>query len=871
MNTSDIQQRILGIFAEPSEFDEAFGRVVVWYDAPGEFEDLLPELDLPGVEVLVERPDELFELKRTLNGDLSGRRVLLYRKRARGEVKGDWLADVMLYSQSFEANRAALVRSDINAADGAAMTGVIERYLPFLSKKANIKRIRELRGSYRTPDELHLAVMALSLGRDVEPRRERVFARYLERCRAEGTEAPAAALKASGCWEVFCAWAGLYTGFEGDPADGEAFARHVLLSAFAATAAPRALERLGGFAEAPARRQNCRSLVLAWYGSPHRDGLREACREVERACGVPAALEPCTLDELAGMDVFPCVGEAVLCRLMERDCADAREGGEAVRVARDRRERMWHEDFRGYFDAVERYAEMQAFRRGHAEGFSGADARAVWEGYTGSYCAMDTLYRRFCTARQAAAKTPVEGLDEGLAALAGRAEALYKRWFLPALDEAWIAAAGDDLREAGYVRDTLVPRQMDFFMTEASRFKDGKRRLVVVVSDALRYEVALEVAERVEQRTKGTCERASMQAVFPTETAFGMAALLPHRSYRVEAAPDDRGVVVTVDGRPVATTAQREEALRAAVPQARALRYDEVADLGVRDLRELVGAAGVVFVYHNAVDAVGDEPASERRVFDACADAVEELSSLVERLAGALRKDDEVVVTADHGFLYTARPLDETEGVGVDAVEGQVVHADRRCVLARAGAQAPCLVEVAMANNGAADLVGFAPRAAVRLRRPGAGQNYAHGGASLQELCVPLLRFRKPGGSDAAEAEPPALEVVGEGRTVTSPYFGVTFLQCEPVGGKVVPGFYELTMEDAAGSPVGGPARFKADLADADRQARTISVHVELSAPEAGWDSGAVYHLVVRDAETHREVLREPYRIQIAIADDFGW
>ena len=185
MNTTDIQQRILERFAEPSEFEGRFGRIVVWYDAPGEFEDVLPELDLsslePPVELVVERPNELFELKRLLNGNLAGRRILLYRKRRRGEIKGDWLADVMVYAEAFEANRAALVQADINAADTSDVAMAVEEYLPFLSKKANLKRIKELRTSYRSAEELHLAVMACALGKGVAPERVPVIARYLER------------------------------------------------------------------------------------------------------------------------------------------------------------------------------------------------------------------------------------------------------------------------------------------------------------------------------------------------------------------------------------------------------------------------------------------------------------------------------------------------------------------------------------------------------------------------------------------------------------------------------------------------------------------------------------------------------------------
>lgn len=880
MNTTDIQQRILERFAEPSEFEGRFGRIVVWYDAPGEFEDVLPELDLsslePPVELVVERPNELFELKRLLNGNLAGRRILLYRKRRRGEIKGDWLADVIVYAEAFEANRAALVQADINAADTSDVALAVEEYLPFLSKKANLKRIKELRTSYRSAEELHLAVMACALGKGVAPERVPVIARYLERCWAEGAGGPEADLAKAGCWDAFAALLRGTLDYSGDASDAEALVRHVLLTAFVASAGAAKLGGLAGasYTTAGSCPQMCQRLVLAWYRDGDRAGLYDACRAVERVCNIPAALEHCTLAELASMDVLPCVNERVLHLLMTRGEGDAASGEEALAAARQRKGLMWYEPFARYFEAVDCSVQMRAFRRAHEDGFHRADVREVWEGYTGSWCAMDTLYRRFCTARlHAATESPVEVLDDDLRTLAAAVERLYKGWFVPALDEAWLSVAGDDLREAGYARDHRIARQIDFFMTEGSKFKDGKHRLVVVVSDALRYEVALELAERIEQRTKGTCERASMQAVFPSVTSFGMAALLPHRQVQIGLAPDGGGLEVLVDGMPTRTTGQRQEVLRAAVPTGRALRYDEVADMGKAQLKALLDEAGVVYIYHNAIDATGDKPESEKRVFDACADAVGELSSLVERLAGVLRMKDEIVVTADHGFLYTYEPLEPAETVGMGVVEGEPVCAGRHHAVARSGATSDVLVGVALAYAGAEGLAGFAPRATVRLSQPGAGQNYVHGGVSLQELCVPLLRYRKPAGSEALEAATPGLEVVGSLRTITSSFFSVRLLQVEPVGGKVVPGAYEAMMVDEAGTPVSAPVPVAADLADADRAARQITVRLTLGAPPGGsWDSTAAYHLVVRDAATGREVLREPYRIQIAFAeDDFGF
>lgn len=877
MNMTDIKRRIRDRFAQPSKFEEGFGHVVVWYDPTGEFEDLLSELDLsdlePPVELVVEQPDRLFELKCLLNGDLAGRRILLYYRHSRRQIEGDWLADVTTYAEPFEADRAALVMDEMGAADTREMAQAVEEYLPFLSKKTNMRRTKELRGSYVAPEQLHLAVMAVALGKGVAAEPTQVLARYLERCQVEGAaDAAVADLEKAGCWERFASLVGAMTRYTGDAADGEALLRHVLLTAFVSSAGAIRLSGLTGYADTDAARQACQSAVLWWYGNGDREALLQACRAAERDCGVQAALEGCSLAELASMDVMPCVNETILHALMTREDGDAAGDG-ALEVLRQRSGFMWHEPYSTYFDAAERFAQMQAFYRAHEGGFRASSARSIWDGYTGDWCAMDTLYRRFCVARlRAVTEGGFEELEDDLRALAGRAEWLYKGWFVPTLDEAWVEVAGESLREAGYVRDQQIPRQFEFFMTEGSKFTDGSRRLVVIVSDALRYEVAMELAERIEQRTKGSCERASMQSCFPSVTSFGMAALLPHRTMQVSTGGGGE-LDVLVDGMPTRDTSQRERALQARVPTARALRYDEVADMGKGDLKALLDEAGVLFVYHNAIDAIGDKPETERRVFDACADAVSELASLVERLAGILRRSDEIIVTADHGFLYTYEPIDTTETVGIYAVEGDVSCSSRRYAIAYKPATSRELLEVAMPYGGAEGLVGFSPRAGIRLRQPGAGQNYVHGGASLQEICVPLIRYRKPAGSEAQLAAVPQMQVVSFAPTITSSMFTVTLLQSEPVGGKVVPGSYELVVLDEQGAPVSAPVAIAADREDAEPAARQFKAHVTLLSPPGGsWDSSAVYRLVLRDAGTGVEALSEPCRIQIAfVADDFGW
>lgn len=74
---------------------------------------------------------------------------------------------------------------------------------------------------------------------------------------------------------------------------------------------------------------------------------------------------------------------------------------------------------------------------------------------------------------------------------------------------------------------TNLPLQTDFF---ACNVKNNSGRTVVIVSDALRYEVAKTLLDKLSFDEKCNAGISAMQGVLPSYTALGMATLLPHKT-----------------------------------------------------------------------------------------------------------------------------------------------------------------------------------------------------------------------------------------------------------------------------------------------------------------------------------------------------
>lgn len=865
MNPADITKELSKLF---DAMDEK-GGIVVWHDPDAEFAELAEEIELPGVEVMAERENEMFLLKRALNEDLTGRRILLYRPRAR-RLEGDWLADVEVRSQQFSADYVSIQLRELGAPDTREMRDALRERHAALSKKRTFEKLRRLREAYASPRQLDLSLMAIALDA-TKATPVAVTQRFLELSQTDDTDAPLDKLEKYGVRDAFLEALAAWTGFSlKDPALA---VDHVLLSALSRAGLGGALKDLGGRMSSQ-HAAFCHEVFDAWLSVGDVETLREACEDVERRANLAERLSPAeaaTLQELSLADVFPCVDAVILGRLLSA-AGTPDHAKEAIEMANRRRGLAWYADFGCYYRGVIAIARMRIFNRSHAEGLGALPAERVWSAYTSEWHAFDRWYRELHTALSEAIMDGRYELDEALRHACEGIEPLYKNWFLAEVNGRWVNASAAELAEQGYASG--IARQPDFYMDKVDSIAQGKKRAWVVVSDALRYEVAAELAERLESETKGTCDLDSLQAMLPSVTKCGMAALLPHGTLALERAGEGAGcgLKVLVDGAEVPTCAARQQAIRRSHPTGVAVQYETlVGEMGHAERLKLVGDASVVYVYHNVIDALGDKPGTERKVFQGCRDAINELVTLVKVIVKDFRASD-VIITADHGFLYTGEPLGEPEHASIDDVTGQVIEYGRRYVVADESAASEFLVPARLA--GTQDMRGLFPRECVRIRKAGGGENYVHGGISLEEMCVPVLHFRnhRKGSASYEEAEGARIEAVLKSNTVTNSIFNLDFFQTQPVGGKVVAAEYDVYVADAQGSPVTDKARVVANMTSPSPQERTVRAKFCL---RTGFSptSGAAYPLVAENAQTGETTQLANLQIQIAFAptEDFGW
>lgn len=850
----------------------------------------------------------LFAVKRLVAREDAGNDILLYRKQGRGALEGDWLADVELYAEHFQADYLSLLADELGASNADAVRGSLASFKAFFNAKDRMNRFRSCMPAPACEADIELGIVAALLGgaHESDASGNFVVRSYLMRLRSDGPEQAAAPFAKYGALDALAWVLKRTTGFEeplGERDTYEKLASHVLLTAASREMPEGSLAGYERFVSA-SHAQFCLNVVREWdgCGAVRAADLFETCSMVEQACGLRSHFVSLPLDALADCDVFPCVNEVILGSLLTSFSEGSDRVAEARQVLACRKDLAWYKRVACYYDVLEAVADMHDFKRAHASGFHIAQPQEVWSAYEQDWWRMDASYRALCVAARrcqtgdvAFADTARAALEEPVRAVLSWADGLYANWFLDGANACWTNAAASQWEASGYVEG--VPRQRRFFWETLPGCSGQAKCTVVIISDALRYEVAHELAERLECERGGMVKAASMQGEFPSITEFGMAALLPQRSLSFSF---EDGAVFA-DGLPTASTAQRERVLQAVRPKARALRAEDYLALSSDERKSLVKDASLVYLYHNRIDAVGETVATESDVFDACEDAVEQLCSLAKRICADV-SGCRVVITADHGFLFTRDELAECDRLGkADLPENPVAVGKRHLVVladadAGAGADstggnpdvaacpapeaAPDLadslfVEMNMDDIGGGSYTGLAPRGNVRLKRSGGTHRYVHGGLSLQELCVPVVTFwrTRTGSKDFVDTQNAELSVLtGTTHRITNTLFSVDLMQEQAAVGKVLPCEYELVFTDAAGNPVSDVARVHADKRSENPQERVIKARFSLLANKA-FSSKNEYFLVARERQSGNVAWREKYLIEVAFApvDDFDF
>ena len=536
-------------------------------------------------------------------------------------------------------------------------------------------------------------------------------------------------------------------------------------------------------------------------------------------------------------------------------------------IVEKRRTMVWYDNVSNYYEGIRQIANMQTFFLEHADGFHTADPAKLWKEYTAEYYKMDTYYRKFHLCFQRCLKLSHPLLDDLFKHVTETAEGLYTHWFIGQLGQNWSAASEEHLAQFGHILE--VPQQVNFYEDKVKRVD---RRKFVIISDAFRYEAAVSLAEQLRRETQSKVEMGSCQAIFPTITKFGMAALLPHKALTV--VRNASGALdVLADGQST-DAGYRDKCLKAANPNSIALNYEDLISRKYAERTALVKGMEVVYIYHNKVDEASH--ISDRAVFPACDEAIDEIKNMVRIIVNEFG-GTKIMITADHGFLYTYSPLAEMDKVDKSGFSSRMVEYGRRFAIMEKDAQPDFLMPVKF-MEGTTEYTSAAPRENVRIKMHGGGLNYVHGGTSLQEMVVPVITYHYLRSTtmayrrnrDKTDTKPVEISLLSANRKISNMIFSLHFYQKEAVGDNREAANYLLYFVDENGSPISDTCKIIADKTSENGQERMFRCSFNLRSQK--YSNRKVYYLVIADESGLQMPVKEEFQIDIAFAvDEFNF
>ena len=836
-------------------------RIVFWQDEDREFETMLDGLEIPDVKIIKLTGTNNFAVKKLLLHDDLTSNFLIYNPFSYAQQQDNWLRDIELFSEEYRADFISMQMSELNIAATPAMRKTVKVYSKFLENKDRIAKLKKSGREYQTPLQLHIDIMAVLAGLNGGSAQD-VFIAVLAAGLDEDNNAALNNIKKFGNIDAFWQLARKYTGYihEEDKPLGF-FASHVLLTALAQTMNTSVLKGLERFIS-DSNKAYCYSIVHEWRNREYNDDLFDLCRYIENELNLASRFEKQDIETLLTADIFPSIHESILKRFFSEVADHVIKVELMLKAAENRRTAGWYERFADYYDCLYYMAKMQEFYQDNAAGFHIVEPKAIWKLYTETAYEMDSFYRHFHYAFGNSLKNSNVLLEDKLKHSAEYVEALYQNWYLKELTGCWTNAISENLSSLGYVSE--IGKQHDFYPRYVRPLAGKNSRAFVIISDALRYEVAAELCDTIIRTTKGTAKLDAVQSIFPSITKFGMANLLPGRKLSVT-----EDMEVLVDGQHSRSTPEREKILCSGNPNSVAVQYTDVLNMKRADRRELVSGKEVVYIYHNTIDAIGDKAPTEKKVFEACEDAMQELSNILRIIINDMQGTD-IFITADHGFLYTYSPLTESDKIGKSGFSGTVYEVGRRYAITDPLTAAEYLMPVQLEGEiGGIAVKGYTPLDSTRIKIAGGGENYVHGGVSLQEMVVPVIAFKnlRTTSKKYVEVSNAEIKLLSESRKVSNLLFSLDFFQRQPIGDKVQPCAYSIYMTDDEGVLISDRQTIIADRTSTNASERVFRVRFNLKA--GAYDKNKIYRLVIaNDTDVPEEV---EFHIDIAFADDFGF
>lgn len=852
MNINQIEAALSDIFNEPLKDGEQ-RKIVFWVDKDKEFIEDIEHLTVDKVKVHTLTDSNQFQTKYLLEEEDPLSSYIIYTNMELG-VEDNWLADTVFYSKTFYADRLSLILGELNI--DPSLRAVIKKYERFFNNKERFRKFSALNIETYSEGIIELSIMSV-LCNVRTPDFEEVLKAVLMDTLDDNENKYLSLLEKFFDIEVFWNYVSNHYGYEREKKSLKTLFIHLVVTAFSQLVGEENLSELNDFIS---HRNKTNAVVFIDHWMHHKTDyvvFDEYAEMAEQEIQLSNIINNLPIEVFKQADTFPYLDRAIIIYIANGLVTQLEDYEEYTKLIKLRRAKHYYEKFASVYEALYYTVKIHEFYKEHRQGIPQGRAIDLYQAYVNDYHLMDTYYRKFYVAYDE------ESNHDLLKKLKMLVENLYTNWYMGELSSHWSQAV-----ESEMTQDWSLPgikNQQDFYSSFIdSKVRNGER-VFVIVSDAMRYEIGVELADRLNTETMGVCDVETLLGVVPSITKLGMPLLLPHKEIDI-----DTNARVFVDGKDSSGLENRKKILESKVAESIVVHFQDVLAMNKAGRRETFKGKKLIYIYHDTIDAMGDKASTEVYTFNAVETSLNQLYDLVKIIRDDLSGTN-VYITADHGFLYQRDELEESDKIGQDA--GSSIEVKRRYILSNEQREQSGQLAINLSSviKNEHQLIAYLPKATLRYKMQGSGINFVHGGASLQEIVVPLLTFKnkRTGQKGAKAIKKVDIKLTNTTRKITNSIFNLEFFQNEKVEDKTTPRTVVIYMADEEGSVISNEETIIGDRPFDNPADRTFKIRFVLK--NIPYDRNKTYYLTIRDTETSVVVEKIPFNINLGIISDFDF
>lgn len=789
-------------------------RLVFWYDDKAEMTSLFHSLEIPNVEKVIIENNE-FTLKHRLLIEQPEKKFLLYQSKEKPADSDNWLLDLLLSNYEFHTDPSSLYLQDLDLPQ--EFKSLIQQHEEFFTHE---KRINDLKSLLEPEDmESLIRLKMLSVICLCDPEWEKIMYALFEEV-LNDKQNKYKEIEKYGLNKFLLESIESKYGYKSINPSIKDLLLQLIQDNF-----NRSIKKVK-----PVLNKEAYLFVNRWKeNTVAKKTFSYLSKKLEIDLDVENKIQSMSIDLLLEADTFSVIDKKIISEIREYISKETLPDYSIQEWIEKRKVKFFFPEYSQIYNSLS-YASsiLDEIKKVNLTIQNPKDG---FEKYEKQLYRIDQLYRKYIYSSEQAEHLSI------LKDLTLKIEKAYGNSFLLKLGDNWQTAV--DKLQNWEIENIISQKQ--FYNEWIVPYTNKENRIFVIISDALRYESAAELREIILQEDRYTATLSAVLGSIPSYTQLGMASLLPHSTLTF----DEKSDIVYADGISTQGTANRSKILQKRDAGSIAIGAEDFLKMKSHtEGRDFVKPFNIIYIYSNHIDKIGDDKTSEGKVFEATKTEIDNIKKIIKHINNM--NGYNMIVTADHGYLYQHNRLEETDFTDFTP-EGNIYKSSRRFVLGTDLISNPSVkkwkgAEVGFSDNTEVQI----PKSINRIRIQGAGSRFVHGGASLQEIVLPVLEINKARTSDIEKVQ---IDLISNSTKITSNTFAVNFYQKQPLADKIQPRKIKAGFHTKSGQLISDIANLIFNSMESDSKAREKIQKFNFTSEASNYNGQDVYLILEEQIE----------------------